>query len=142
MMGQGQVKSVKAKLEDISDFPVPSGQRQMTRFLGMAGYYRRCCNKFSVIAEPLTNLLGKRTKFIWTDNCQTSFEKLKVILKSAPVLLTPSFDKEFKLAVDASDFGADSVLLQDDNSGVDLPVCYYSKTFNKRQRNYSTIEKE
>ena len=89
----------------------------------------------------MTNLLGKRVKFIWTDNCQKSFEKLKAILKSAPVLLAPRFNKEFKLAVDASDVGAGSVLLQDDNS-VDLPVCYYSKKFNKHQRNYSTVEKE
>ena len=100
------------------------------------------CNNFSVIAEPLTNLLGKRVKFLWTDNCQKSFEKLKAILKSAPVLLAPSFDKEFKLAVDASDVGAGSVLFQEDDNGVDNPVCYYSKKFNKHQRNYSTVEKE
>ena len=30
-------------------------------------------------------------------DCQKSFDKLKVILKSAPVLLGPSFDEEFKL---------------------------------------------
>ena len=102
-MRQGLVKPVEAKVEAISDFPVPSGKRQLMRFLGMAGYYRKFCNNFSVIAEPLTNLLGKRVKFIWTDNCQKSFDKLKAILKSAPVLLAPSFDKEFKLAVDASD---------------------------------------
>ena len=102
-MGQGQVKPVEAKVEAISDFPVPSGKRQLMRFLGMAGYYRKFCNNFSIIAEPLTNLLGKKVKFIWTDNCQKSFEKLKAILKSAPVLLAPSFDKEFKLAIDASD---------------------------------------
>ena len=59
------------------------------RFLGMAGYYRKFCNNFSVIAEPLTNLLGKKVKFNWTDNCQKSFEKLKAIFKSAPVLLAP-----------------------------------------------------
>ena len=112
------------------------------RFLGMAGYYRKFCNNFSVIAEPLTNLLGKRVRFIWTDNCQKSFDKLKAILKSAPVLLAPSFNKEFKLAVDASDVGAGSVLLQEDDNGVDHPVCYYSKKFNKHQRNYSTTEKE
>ena len=51
----------------------------------------------------------------------------------------PSF---WKLAVDASDFGAGSVLLQEDDNGVDHPVCYYSVKFNKHQRNYSTIEKE
>ena len=77
---------------------------------------------------------------IWTYNCQKSFKKRLSILKSAPVLLAPSFDKEFKLAVDASDVGAGSVLLQDNNV-VDHPVCYYSKKFNKHQRNYSTIEK-
>ena len=142
IVGQGQVKPVEAKVEAISDFPVPTGKRQLMRFLGMAGYYRKFCNNFSVIAEPLTNLLGKRVKYVWTDDCQKSFDKLKAILKSAPVLLAPSFNKEFKLAIDASDVGAGSVLLQEDDNGVDHPVCYFSKKFNKHQRNYSTIEKE
>ena len=142
IVGQGQVKPVEAKVEAISDFPVPTGKRQLMRFLGMAGYYRKFCNNFSIIAEPLTNLLGKRVKYVWTDDCQKSFDKLKAILKSAPVLLAPSFEKEFKLAVDASDVGAGSVLLQEDDNGVDHPVCYFSKKFNKHQRNYSTIEKE
>ena len=142
IVGQGQVKPVEAKVEAISDFPVPTSKRQLMRFLGMAGYYRKFCNNFSAIAEPLTNLLGKKAKYVWTDDCQKSFDKLKAILRSAPVLLAPSFDKEFKLAVDASDVGAGSVLLQEDDNGVDHPVCYFSKKFNKHQRNYSTIEKE
>ena len=52
------------------------------------------------------------------------------------------FDKCFKLAVDASDVGIGAVLLQEDNNGTDHPVCYFSKKFNKHQKNYSTIEKE
>ena len=80
-MGQGQVKPVEAKVEAIADFPIPSGKRQLMRFLGMAGYYRKFSNIFSVIAEPLTYLLGKRVKFIWTDNCQKSFDDLKPYLK-------------------------------------------------------------
>ena len=35
-----------------------------------------------------------------------------------------------------------AVLLQEDNNGIDHPVCYFSKKFNKHQKNYSTIEKE
>ena len=35
-MGQGQVEPVEAKVEAISDFPVPTGKRQLMRFLGMA----------------------------------------------------------------------------------------------------------
>ena len=80
-MGQGQVKPVEAKVEAISDFPVPSSKIQLMRFLCMAGYYRKFCHNSSIIAEPLTYLLGRRIKFIWTDNCQKSCEKLTALLK-------------------------------------------------------------
>ena len=59
-----------------------------------------------------------------------------------PVLTAPDFKSSFKLAVDASDVAAGAVLLQEDDEGVEHPVCYFSKKFNKSQRNYSTIEKE
>ena len=127
IVGQGQVKPVEAKVGAISDFPVPTGKRQQMRFLCMAGYYRKFCNNFSVIARPLTNLLDKRAKYVWSDDCQKSFDKLKATLKSVPVLLAPSSDKDFKLAVDASDVGAGSVLLKGDDNSVDHSVCYFSK---------------
>lgn len=34
------------------------------------------------------------------------------------------------------------LLQSDDDSGIDHPVCYFSKKFDKCQKNYSTIEKE
>ena len=111
------------------------------RFLGMAGYYRKFCPNFSAVAEPLTELLSKKVKFSWNDRCEKAFEQLKAILKNAPVLCAPNFDSQFKLAVGASDFAAGVVVLQEDNDGVDHPICYFSKNFSKCQRNYSTVEK-
>ena len=67
---------------------------------------------------------------------------LIAILRNEPVLMAPNFPKEFKLAVDASDTGAGSVLMQEDSNGVDQPVSYFSKKLNKHQKNYSTVEKE
>ncbi len=32
--------------------------------------------------------------------------------------------------------------MQEDEDGIDHPVCYFSRKFNKHQLNYSTIEKE
>ena len=54
-------------------------------------------------------------------------------------MTAPDFKSSFKLAVDAND-GA--VLLQEDDEGVEHPVCYFSIAFDKSQRNYSTIAKE
>ena len=114
-------------MKAISDFPVPACKRQLMRFLGMAGYYRNFYNHFSVIALPLTNLLSKRTKSVWTNDCQKTFDILKALLKIETVILAPYFAKEFKLAVDASDTGAGGVLLQEDSNGIGHPVSYFSK---------------
>ena len=65
------------------------------RFLGMARYYRKFCHNFAIIAAPLTGLLQKKQKFIWTDNCQAAFEKTKAVLLMAPVLSAPDFNKSF-----------------------------------------------
>lgn len=96
------------------------------RFLGMAGCYIKFCKNLSDIAEPLRNLLKKGKSFVWSFQCQTAFDKLKAVLKSAPILLAPDFGKSFSLAVDASDIAAGAVLLQSDSEGVDHPVCYFS----------------
>ena len=46
-----------------------------------------------------------------------------------PVLIAPNFNLPFKIAVDASDYGAGAVLLQD-NDNLEYPVCYFSKKFS------------
>ena len=90
------------------------------------------CNNFSIIAEPLTNLLGKRSNAILTDNCHKSFEKLKAIFKCAPVLLAPSFDKEFrwpkmKMMLMQAVYCYKKMTMVT----VDHPVRYYSKIVHK-----------
>lgn len=53
-----------------------------------------------------------------------------------------SVNMQFKLEVDASNVGAGAVLLQEDGQGVDHPVSYFSRKFDKHQCRYSTIDKE
>ena len=61
----------------------------LARFLGMAGYYKNVCFNFSEIAAPLKNLLSKKLKFVRTDDCQLSFDKVKLLLQKSPVLKSP-----------------------------------------------------
>lgn len=142
IVGGGQVRPVESKVEAITNFPVPKTRRDLRRFLGMVGYYRNFCKNFSAVASPLTDLLSPKVPFQWSNECQMSFERVKALLINSPVLSAPDFSTPFCLAVDASDTGAGAVLLQRDQDGVEHPVCYFSRKFNKHQRCYSTIEKE
>ena len=62
--------------------------------MGLAGYYRRFVNDFSVIASPLTKMLRKDVKFKWNDKCQANVEQLKQLLVEAPVLTQLTLGKE------------------------------------------------
>ena len=142
VVGHGTVAPPDAKVKAICEMTHPKTRKEVRRILGMAGYYRQFIMNFSDVVAPLTDLLKKDRKFMWTPDCDDAFQMLKVILSSSPLLAAPNFDKPFKLAVDASNLGIGAVLIQDDCDNVERPVSYYSKKFNKAQLNYSVIEKE
>ena len=142
IVGQGQVRPLDAKIQTIVKYPIPTSRKELARFLGMAGYYRNFCLNFSEIAALLTNLLSKKVKFVWTDDCQLAFDKVKLLLQKSPVLKSPDYEKPFKLIIDSSDVGTGSVLVQEASDGLDHPVSYFSKKFLKYQKSYSVVEKE
>lgn len=142
VVGQGFVRPVEAKIQAVTRFPQPSTKKELMRFLGMAGYYRAFCKNFSAVVSPLTNLLKAKAEFIWSTQCQEAFDTVKALLCSSPVLAAPNFTKTFKLQVDASQIGAGAVLLQENCEGIECPVSFFSRKFNKYQQNYSVIEKE
>ena len=64
------------KIEAVVNWETPKNVHEVRSFLGLAGYYRRFIKDFSIIASPLTKLLRKQPQFVWTDECQQSFEEL------------------------------------------------------------------
>ena len=131
IVGQGQVRPLNAKIQTIVKFPIPKSWKELARFLGMAGYYRNFCLNFSEIAAPLTNLLSKKVKFVWTDDCQLAFDKVKLLLRKSPVLKSPDCEKPFNLIIDNSEVGTGSVLVQEALDGLDHPVSYFFKEILK-----------
>ena len=84
------IKVDPKKIEAVVKWEPPRNVTEVRSFLGMAGYYRRFVEGFSVIATPLTKLLRKHVEFRWTADCQRSFEELKARLTSAPILANPN----------------------------------------------------
>jgi hypothetical protein len=129
------------KIRCVRDFPAPRTATEVKQFLGLSGYYRRFINQYSHVAKPLTSLLKKNVPFVWSAECEESFNKLKQELIKSPILQYPDFEKPFVLTTDASQYAIGSILSQGEPSQ-DLPIAYASRTLNKAERNYSTTEKE
>lgn len=129
------------KVKAILDIPPPQNPKEVRSFLGIAGWYRRFVKDFSTIIAPLTRLTQKNVKFIWTEECNKSFELIKNQLVSAPILTCPDFSKPFVLQTDASAFGIGAVLTQQFEDGEKV-ISYLSRSLTRSERNYSTTERE
>ncbi|RVW91378.1 Retrovirus-related Pol polyprotein from transposon 17.6 [Vitis vinifera] len=76
----------KAKVELIIKLPPPTTVKGVRQFLGHAGFYRRC---------------------------QKSFEQLKQLLTTAPIVKAPNWQLPFEVMCDASDFAIELFLVKE-----------------------------
>ncbi|GFW23847.1 retrovirus-related Pol polyprotein from transposon 297 [Trichonephila clavipes] len=133
------------KVQAALEFPTPRTKTQIRAFLGLAGYYQKYINLFSVIAAPLTDALKGRAKkgeITWTTECENVFRELKGKLIDKPVLYAPNFEREFIVQTDASNAGMGAVLSQLTEQGEEHPILYLSKKFSEVEKRYCTTEKE
>ena len=77
--------------------------------------------------------------FQWIKLHQRSFEKLKLALKSAPVLAYPDYSKPFLLETDAFLKDLEAVLSQEDNDGNVRVISYGSHTLKPYEKSMRTI---
>ncbi|KAL2226254.1 UNVERIFIED_CONTAM: Transposon Tf2-12 polyprotein, partial [Sesamum indicum] len=126
-----------SKVKAIMEWRVPKNATEVRSFLGLAGYYRRFVEGFSIIAGPLTKLLRKGVEFQWTEQCQQSFDELKKRLTSNPILVLPSGSGGYIVYTDASKQGLGCVLMQ--NGKV---IAYASRQLKNHEFNYPTHDLE
>ncbi|PKU87302.1 RNA-directed DNA polymerase [Dendrobium catenatum] len=124
------------KVKAIHGWPTPTSINDVRRFHGLASFYRRFIQNFSMVAAPLTEIL-KRPQFEWTKAAQESFDQLKDLMQRAPVLTLPNFSKVFEVECDASQNGIGAVLSQEGH-----PVAYFSEKLNESRQKYSIYDKE
>jgi hypothetical protein len=125
------------KIEAIKSWPTPKNVSEVRSFMGLVGYYRRFIEGFSKVAHPITSLQKKGTKFEWTTKCEESFQHLKELLTSAPILKVADPDEDFVVCTDACKEGLGGVLTQ--NGHV---ICYESRKLKEHERNYATHDLE
>lgn len=135
------IKPDPSKIEVVKNYPIPKNIKDIQSFLGLANYYRRFIKDFSKVAQPMTALLKKNVKYNWCEKCDTAFNTLKNLLTTPPILQYPDYSEEFIVTTDASQTALGAVLSQGE-IGKDRPICFNSRTLNKAESRYSTIERE
>ena len=130
-----------SKIRAIKEYPRPKNISELRSFLGLASYYRKFICNFAKIAAPLYELIKKDVRYDWTEEKESSFQRLKDALTSAPVLKLPDFSQPFIVRTDASDIGIGAVLMQDDEGRL-RPVCFESRKLKSTEINYKVREKE
>jgi hypothetical protein len=75
-----------SKVRFVLHWEPPKSVHQVRSFFGLAGYYRRFIPNFSKISKPITELLKKGTKYVWSKECDETFQTLKKLLTTSPVL--------------------------------------------------------
>jgi hypothetical protein len=66
VVSNGGIAVDPSKVKDVLNWKPPTTVFKIRSFLGLARYYRRFIEGFSKLAKPMTALLEKNTKFIWS----------------------------------------------------------------------------
>nr|GFA21739.1 DNA-directed DNA polymerase [Tanacetum cinerariifolium] len=103
-----------AKIDVIAKLPYLTNVKGVKSFLMQAGFYQRFIKDFSKIARPMTQLLIKDAKFIFSNECLKAFNIFKNKLTSAPIIIALNWNVDFELI----------------------------KTMNDAQEHYTTTKKE
>lgn len=138
---ENSVSPLNDNLISIKNFPVPKTQKNVRQFLGKINFYHKYIPRGAIILDPLHKLLRKNQpqKINWTNDCQESFEELKNILCTQPLLAIFDPNLPTEIYTDASLLGVAGILKQIQEDGEKKPVAYFSKKLNESQKKKKAI---
>jgi hypothetical protein len=84
-------------VRDVLDWKPTILVTQVRSFLGLVGYYWRFIPNFSKISKPITELLKKDNKYMWSKDYDEAFNALKKLLTTSLVLAQPDIAKLFDI---------------------------------------------
>jgi hypothetical protein len=128
---------IPSKVREVMEWVPQTSMSQVRSFLGLAGYYRRFILNFSKIAKPITELLKKSSKYIYSDASDEAFKVLKKLLTTSSVLTQPDIAMPFDVYCDASGTGLGGVLMQEGRV-----ISYNWRQLRRYEEHYPTHDLE
>lgn len=145
VVGHNQVGPEQGKLDSVESWPTPRNIKDIQRFLGFAGFYRRFIYDYAGITRPMTRLTRKNTPWIWGEEEDASFNGLKRAFASSPVLAQFDPDLPCFIETDASNCAIAAIASQRFPLGDDSevrPTGFFSRSLQPAEANYPVHDKE
>jgi hypothetical protein len=135
------VKIDPSRVEAIQKLSLPRSKKDIQSFLGTINFIKRFIANFAELTKHITCMLIKDSEVKWTEEARHSFENIKEAIMTAPVLISPNFDKVFYIFSFASNDTIAIVLLQKNEDGHEQPVAFFRKVLRDVEIKYDPIEK-
>lgn len=139
---EGEICMDPIKLKAIEDWEPPTLVKQVRSFIRFCNFYRKFILNFSILTQPLHDLMKKGGPFIWGKPQDDEFIKLKEVFLLAPVVKMPDMTKPFFVMTNASLTAIGGVLMQKDSNRVLHPCAYHSTIFSPTKCNYNIYDRE
>ena len=143
IVGNGRITPAELKVKAVREFQQPLTKKQVRQFLGLTGYYRRFVPNYAEHSYALTEATRKSApeRVEFCGKMKEEFLYLRDALCAIPCLTLPTVTDEFVLQTDASGIGLGAVLSVR-RDGEELPVAFYSRKLQPRERKYCATELE
>ena len=125
------------KIKAIIEWHVPKNVIDIRSFMAITSYYRKFIEGFSKIAYPITSLQKKGKKVDWSEKCTESFNKLKHLLTTTPILKIVDPFKYFVVCTDTCKEGLGRILIQQN-----YVISYESRMLKEHEENYANHDLE
>ena len=125
----------------------PENLTELRRWLGICNYFSRAIKDMEILLAPLRVLERKGVQWNWGESQKKSFDAVRAVLSSGPVLKAPDFERKWRVEVDSSLGFHAAVLMQQhsvEDGGEDLwfPVEYWSAKMSLADRRKAVGEIE
>ena len=136
----------RERIQNLLNIPLPSVQRELKAFLGLANYLRDHITNHSITVRPLNQMLlqyNPRKELVWSDLARDAFKLIREKVENLPTIFFMSTDVSHPVNVlcDASDYGMGAEVTQTVD-GVKRYIAILSQSFTDVQFRWSTPEKE
>ena len=131
-------RPLPSRVEAILRIKPPSNIKQVRGFLGVINFIKNHIPNRAAIIEPITRLTRRDVKFVWGEEQQQAFEKVKAVISESIMLTYPNPNRPFDIYPDASSKYAMGALLVQDGKVIST----FSRKFNDAQLKYTVTGQE